>query len=355
MLPNSGFAEKNASLALGIRPSPDRHSWALEAPLILPVCALILDSMLSHPGNSNWLEIDLGAIASNLHKLQQLTSTRVMAVVKANGYGHGIKEVAKVAALAGASYCGVARIDEAIELRQAGIQTPVLILGYTPGERFAEAIANRITLTLFQPEQLETLSQAASSTGHHALIHIKVDTGMSRLGATPEMAYELLQRLASEKAIQVEGIFTHYACADELSKPITSQQERLFLDLLAELQTNGLRPPLAHAANSAEALTRLASRLDMITAGIALYGMHPSTKVRLSDDFRPALAWKSQLSSVLDLPAGRGISYGHDYITQEEERIGVIPVGYGDGYRRMHGSLVLIHGQRAPVVGRLLT
>lgn len=322
-------------------------------PLIFPSSPLILEPMLSHLAYSNWLEVDRGAIANNFHKLQQITSTRVMVVVKANAYGHGITEVSKVVANAGGSYCGVARIDEALELRRAGIHTPILILGYTPSECFPQAIENQITLTLFQSEQVEVLSHAASSIGRKTLVHVKVDTGMSRLGASPQMAYELIQRLADERSIYVEGIFSHYACADEPSKPITAQQERLFLDLLADLQSVGLRPPLAHAANSAAALTRPSSRLDMIRIGIALYGMHPSSEVQLPSSFKPALIWKSQLCSVFDLPAGRGISYGHDYVTQGEERIGVISVGYGDGYRRIPGSQVLIHGRRAPVVGRV--
>jgi alanine racemase len=322
-------------------------------PLIFPFSAFILKLMLSHPENSNWLEIDRGAIANNYLMLRRITSTRVMGVVKANAYGHGIAGVARVIAESDGFYCGVARIDEALELRREGIHTPILILGYTPDECLRQAIENQVTLTIFHPEQAGPLSSAASSAGRKALVHVKVDTGMSRLGATPQTAYELIQRLAREPSVYVEGIFSHYACADELGKPITAQQEKLFLDLLAELQSIGLRPPLAHIANSAAALTRPSSRLDMVRTGIALYGMHPSSEVHLPTGFRPALTWKSRLISVFDLPAGRGVSYGHDYVTQKQEKIGVIPVGYGDGYRRIPGNQVLIHGQCAPIIGRV--
>jgi alanine racemase len=150
---------------------------------------LILGIMISHPGNSNWLEIDRSAIINNLQRFQDLTSVRVMAVVKANGYGLGITEVAKVVSTAGADYCGVARIDEALELRRAGIKIPLQILGYTHNDRFLEAIGNNITLTIFHPEQVEIVQNVAAQASRTAKVHVKVDTGMSRLGATPETAF----------------------------------------------------------------------------------------------------------------------------------------------------------------------
>jgi alanine racemase len=309
--------------------------------------------MLDHPGNSNWLEIDQGAIANNLHRMQELTSVRVMAVVKANGYGHGITQIARVAASAGASYCGVARIDEALELRRGGVEIPIQVLGYTPSDRFVEAVGNDITLTIFQPEQAKLIDGAAAQAGRMAKIHVKVDTGMSRLGATPEVAFKLVSQLSMEKNVLLEGIFTHYACADEPKLPVTQQQEKQFLDLLAELHTAGMRPEIAHAANSAATLTRPSSYFDMVRIGIALYGMHPSSQVQLPSTFRTTLTWKAQLSSVFTLPPGRGISYGHSYTTKDYEKIGVVPVGYGDGYRRVPGNEVLIGGKRVPVVGKV--
>jgi len=309
--------------------------------------------MLSHPGNSNWLEIDRGAISNNLRRMQELTSVRVMAVVKANGYGHGITQIAKAVANAGAFCCGVARIDEALELRRDGIEIPIQVLGYTPSDRFVEAFENDVTLTIFQSEQAKIITGAAAQAGRIAKVHIKVDTGMSRLGATPEVAYELARQLSTAENTFLEGIFTHYACADEPDLPVTEKQEKQFLDLLAELQTAGTRPAIAHAANSAAALTRPTSCLDMVRIGIALYGMHPSDKVHLPSNFHSTLTWKAQLSSVFTLPPGRGISYGHSYITTDHERVGAVPVGYGDGYRRVPGNEVLIGGKRLPVVGKV--
>lgn len=276
-----------------------------------------------------------------------------MAVIKANGYGHGISEVARIAGDSGAVYCGVARIDEALELRRAGILCPILVLGHTPSDRFVDAFGNDVSISIFQPDQLDVIESATTDTGKTATIHVKVDTGMSRLGATPEVAYQLIQDLSTRNNVDLEGVFTHYACADMPGSGATEKQERIFVDLLAELESAGLRPPLAHAANSAAALTRPSSYFDMVRVGIALYGMSPSSAVPLPQGFSLPLAWKAQLSTVVELPPGRGISYGHDYVTKERETIGVIPVGYGDGYRWIHGNEVLIRGKRAPLVGRV--
>lgn len=309
--------------------------------------------MLSHPGNSNWLEIDRSAIANNLLIIKDHTSVNVMAVVKANGYGHGISEIAKVAGEAGATYCGVARVDEALELRRSGISLPILVLGYTPSDRFKEAFGKEISLTIFQPEQVEALSSVASQSSRPGIVHVKVDTGMSRLGAPPMVAYELIQSLSNIQGIDLEGVFTHFARADNPESGVTEQQERQFLDLLSELESIGIRPRIAHAANSAAALTRPSSYLDMVRVGIAIFGLPPSDNIPLPGGFRPALMWKAQLCAVFSLPPGRGVSYGHDYVTKEHETLGVVPVGYGDGYRLTPGNEVLIRGQRAPLVGRV--
>ena len=190
-------------------------------------------------------------------------------------------------------------------------------------------------------------------THKQSTIHVKVDSGMSRLGATSTEAYTLVQELSKMDGVSLEGIFTHYACADDPSIPATDRQEKEFLDLLSELDVSGHKPPLIHAANSAAALTRPSSFFDMVRIGIALYGMAPSKMAPLPNGLRPSLEWKAQLSAVYSLPPGRGISYGHEYITTRHERIGIIPVGYGDGYRRINGNEVLIQGRRAAIIGRV--
>jgi alanine racemase len=309
--------------------------------------------MHKHPTNSNWLEIDLDVMARNIGVLRNVVGVPLMAVVKANGYGHGILETARCATAAGASYCGVARVDEALELRQGGITSPILVLGHTPENRFEEAIRADISLTLFDNDQTASLKAISDALHHKARIHIKVETGMSRLGASPLQARALLKVCSAMEYVIVEGIFTHYARADEAQVDTTEKQERIFLDLLEDLTAEGLRPQIAHTANSAAALIRPSARLDMVRMGISIYGMPPAPNVELPEGVKPALSWKAQLTAIHDLPAGTGVSYGHAYFTTNKERIGVVPVGYGDGYRRTEGSTVLVCGQRAPIVGRV--
>lgn len=309
--------------------------------------------MQNTDGLSNWLEVDLRAISSNIVQLQRMTGVDLMAVVKANAYGHGLVPVARRAVDAGASYCGVARIDEALELRAAGLHSPVLVLGETPAARFDEAIANRVSLTVFREDHVHSLRSTLEHTAGEAVVHLKIDTGMSRLGADVDEALDLLRRLRELDRVQVEGMFTHFARADEPQVAATEDQERLFADLVEEVEAAGLRPPIVHAANSAAALSRPSARFDMVRPGIAIYGLDPSDQVSLPEGFQRALQWKAHLIQIRQVPPGTGISYGHAYVTEEHERIGVVSVGYGDGYRREAGNEVLIRGVRAPVRGRV--
>ena len=302
---------------------------------------------------STWVEIDLGAIENNIRQIVHLTGTQVMAVVKANAYGHGAVPVARAALHAGATWCGVARIEEALELRRGGLDCPILLLGYTPPQRLDEAIIEGISLTVWNAEQVEQASQAATRSGRTAHLHLKVDTGMSRLGVQVAGAPALAKQLATTPGIVLEGVFTHFAKADESDPSTTDNQEARFQSVLHSLQANGVQPTIVHAANSAASLTRSSACFDMLRAGIAIYGLHPSSECPLPDSFRPALSWKSVLSMVKVLPPGRGLSYGHEYFTRGNEHIGTIPVGYADGFRRTQGNQVLVGGQLAPIVGRV--
>jgi alanine racemase len=302
---------------------------------------------------SNWLEIDLGAIENNVRWYLQNTGVQVMAIVKANAYGHGAVPVAKAALRAGASWCGVARIDEALELRRAGLDCPILLLGFTPSGRVRDAIDEQISLTVWCEEQIKLASSTAQTTGKPARLHLKVDSGMSRLGAQPEEAQALAIQLANTSGIIFEGLFTHFARADEADRSTTEWQESLFLRVLSTLDAKGLRPPLVHAANSAAGLNRPSAYFNLVRAGIAIYGLHPSSECPLPEEFRPALSWKSVLSQVKMLPPGRGLSYGHEYTTRSEELIGTLPAGYADGLRRVKGNQVLVAGRRVAVVGRV--
>ena len=302
---------------------------------------------------STWVEVDLQAIRNHVRYLVEMTGTEVMVVVKADGYGHGAVPVARAALEAGASWCAVARADEALELRDAGLDCPLMMLGYTPEGRIAELLNLGVRLPFWSEAQAARIQAAAEQVGATAYLHLKVDTGMSRLGVQADQAVELVRVLERYPDLELEGIFTHFARADEADPKPTRQQEVLFEQVLSALDQDRLRPPLVHAANSAASLKRPSAHYDLLRFGISLYGLEPSPESPLPSAFQPALAWKSVLSQVKVLPAGRGVSYGHIYTTSGEERIGTIPVGYADGYHRVTGTEVLVRGTRVPVIGRV--
>jgi alanine racemase len=303
--------------------------------------------------HSTWVTVDLEAIRNNIRYFLELTEAQVMAVVKANAYGHGAVPVARATLQAGATWCGVARVNEALELRQAGLDCPILLLGYTPEARYQEMIDQRISMTVWERSQIENISRAASGIKREASLHLKVDTGMGRLGMKPEEATNLFHAIAALPNIRVEGLFTHFARADEADRETSAEQEERFLASMVKLKADGIHIPVIHAANSAAGLTRPGAWFNCVRVGIAMYGLHPSSECPLPSGFRPALAWKSVLSQVKTLPPGRGISYGHEYVTTRDETIGTVPVGYADGFRRVPGNQVLVGGRRVPVVGRV--
>ncbi len=309
--------------------------------------------MKDHPAHATWLEIDLQAIRGHVALFRRRTGAEVMAVVKANAYGHGMVPVAQAALQAGAAWLGVARPEEASELRAAGLPAPVQVLGYTPQAQLDQMLQQQVSLTVWGPEQVAQAGAAAARTGHTARLHLKVDTGMSRLGIEASAAVDLARNLSQAPGVVLEGVFTHFARADEQEPGPTDEQARLFAQVLEGLSAIGLKPAWRHAANSAAGLTRPAAGCNLVRAGIALYGLAPSPQVPLPAGMRPALCWKAVLSQVKSLPPGRGVSYGHIYTTQKHERLGTVPVGYADGFRRVTGNQALVGGRRVPVVGRV--
>jgi len=298
-----------------------------------------------------WAEIDLAAIRNNVRQTLRLTRTRVMAVVKANAYGHGAVAVARAAQEAGAEWLGVARAEEGLALRAAGLPLPILVLGYTPQAEAAEAIHNALTLTVFDWESAKAYAAAAHAVSRAATVHLKLDTGMGRLGVLPNEALNFFNAVSALGNLKIEGVFTHFANADAASLISAQQQLKVFQDLIAALPT---RPAILHACNSAGALALPAARLDMVRLGIALYGLNPSAETPCPPEFRPALTWKAQVAQVKTLPPGHGVSYGHQYITTETETLAAVTVGYADGFRRAPSAKeVLIGGQRAPIRGRV--
>ncbi len=307
--------------------------------------------------HSTWLEISLSAIQNNVRQMAAITRCPVMAVIKANAYGHGLVEVARAvqtdhASWLANSWLGVARVNEAVILRHAGIRLPILVLGYCPPERAPEAAAQDICLTVYDLELSRAMAAHVREAGLRLRVHVKVDTGMGRLGAFPQDALQLVTALHALPELQMEGVFTHFASADEPQLSTTSDQLNRFQQTLIAIQDAGLRPALVHAANSAAALYFPEARFDMVRAGIAIYGLHPSEEAPLPEGFLPALQWKARLASVKMICPGEGIGYGHRYHTQGQERIGVVPVGYADGMRRMVGvNVALVGGKQVRMVG----
>jgi Alr-MurF fusion protein len=320
------------------------------------------------PDRPTWLEIDHGAIAHNVRRLVELAGGRQLLIsLKADAYGHGAIQVAQTALLNGASWCGVATLSEGVALRDAGIRAPVLILGFTPAWQARDALRRDLRPTVYNIEVGRALSRAALALDKPARAHVKIDTGMGRLGIFPEEAVAFIREVAALPGVTVEGIFTHLSVADgdsEWEREYTAEQLRRFDVVLAELEREGIEIPLVHGVNSAGLLdatvgflgeSRALARHTLVRAGIAVYGLHPSPGVSLPPDFRPALAWKTQIAQVKTLPEGSFVSYGATYRTAGRRAIAVIPVGYADGFRRapQNWGEVLVRGVRAPIVGRV--
>lgn len=309
--------------------------------------------MKAHQPYATWVEINLNALYDNIKIIQRQTATPIMAVVKANGYGHGFMPITRTAEKAGISWFGVARPRMAAKMRQEGIKGNILVLGYIAPERIQEMICLDVSLTVWTEEHLKLVAQAARSCSTTAHIHLLVDSGMGRLGCLPGETLHLARRIAQSKELNFEGLFSHLARADEADASPTRLQETVFQQVIEELESEKLLPEIIHLANSAGSLSHPSTRQHLIRPGIILYGLAPSPEVQLPEGIEPILSWKSVLASIKLLPPNHGISYGHAYVTQEEELIGVVPVGYADGFRRVPGSQVLINGVKVPIIGRV--
>ncbi|GAB4476286.1 MAG: alanine racemase [Anaerolineales bacterium] len=302
---------------------------------------------------ATWVEVDLQAIRDNVRWVVEQSGTAVMAIVKADGYGHGSTQVARAALQGGATWLGVARLEEGLELRQAGFQTPILLLGYLSREQIDYAIRADLSITVWTGQQIEEINYRAAQLGRKAHIHLKIDSGMGRIGVFPQEAKILAQQLAQARHLIWEGVFTHFARADESDPSPTQRQLERFKVALGEMRPYFPPSIRIHTANSAATLNYREAIFDMVRLGIAMYGLHPSSSVPLPPAFKPALSWKTVLSHVKIVPPREGISYGHIYTTQKSERIGTLPVGYADGLRRWSGNRVLVRGKIVPIVGRV--
>jgi alanine racemase len=316
--------------------------------------------IIMRPERPTWLEIDLDAIAGNTRRIKEIVGpeTDVLVSLKADAYGHGALRVARTTLLNGASWLGVATLSEATPLRTAGITAPILVFGYIPPWQAREAARLDLRATVYSADVAAELAQAARDLDRTIRVHVKVDSGMARLGLRAEDiegVVHFVEELQEMRGVEVEGIFTHLATADSADQTYALRQIARFDAVLAALDARGLRPPIVHAANSAATLTMPQARYSLVRPGIAIYGLAPSEETPLPAGFQPALAFKTQVAQVKDIPADEGIGYGATYITQRETQVAVLPVGYADGFRRAPATWgsVLIHGQEAPLVGRV--
>jgi alanine racemase len=307
-----------------------------------------------------WAEIDLGAIRHNAAVLAaEVRPARLCAVVKAAGYGHGAPEVARAALEGGADWLAVALVEEGRELRAAGIDAPVLVLSEPAPSAMDEVVELSLTPTLYTPAGLEAIRSAvrASRIGRPFSVHVKVDTGMHRVGAPPREAVVLALEAAASPELELGGFWTHFAVSDEVADPYTSEQVDRFQQALDGLAAGGVRPVLRHAANSGGAIWHPDSRFDMVRCGIALYGLSPGadgTSRYPVPLLRPAMAVKARVSFVKTVPAGERLSYGLRYRLACDSVVATVPLGYADGVTRSLSAtrgMVLIGGQRVPIAG----
>lgn len=306
-----------------------------------------------------WAEVDLSKITANVKEFRRLLpgTLSLMAVVKANAYGHGAPETAAAALKGGATMLGVASLDEGMKLRSRGVKAPVLILGYTDPQYTDLLKEGDLTPTIFNWESARALSQQACALGMRMSFHLKVDTGMGRLGpAGPREALQLLEKVAGLPGLQLEGVFTHLACADEKDRTFTQRQLTLFCNLLAAAAGKGIHIPLKHAANTAGIIGYPDAFFDMVRVGIGIYGYYPSVAVdRDKVCLQPALTLKSRIVYLKKVPAGTPVSYGGSYRTSRSTTIATVALGYGDGLSRhlSNNGFMLVRGRRVPIAGRI--
>ncbi|HUQ16313.1 MAG TPA: alanine racemase [Candidatus Saccharimonadales bacterium] len=309
---------------------------------------------MSVPLRTTVADIDLDAIVANVEALAAASRVRVIAVVKADAYGHGAEAVSQVAIEAGAAALAVATVEEGLVLRRSGISAPILVLlGAQSADEIAAAVEAGLSLTVWSVLAAKRIAAAGRAAGRPAAVQLKVDTGLTRLGAPVDQAVERYRAIATLAGLAVEGVFTHLASADEADTTSARQQLDRFEGVLDGI---GTLPDWVHASASAgTAAFDQGSRITAIRPGLALYGLSPAPHLRSRIPLRPALSWRSRIHRIAEVPAGTGVSYGHEYRTTADARIATVPIGYGDGIpRAAKGRLgLLIGGARVPIVGRI--
>ncbi len=301
-------------------------------------------------------EIDLNKLKKNVREIKKTVSptVKLMAIVKANAYGHGSVEIAKAAETAGADYFGVASLGEALELRSSSIKTPILILSETDHSHIERVLDADITQTVYTLELAQLLSDTASHKRKKAKVHVKIDTGMSRVGVLPENARSLIEKIIRLPGIELEGIFTHFAKADDPDSGFTMEQFGKFNKIIESLKAGGIKVPILHAANSAAMINFPETRLDMVRIGICLYGLKPSADNK-GPEIEPVLYFKTKVLYIKEVPENTPVSYGASYHTSKRTKIATLPVGYADGLSRglSNKGSVIIKGKKYPIAGNV--
>lgn len=304
-----------------------------------------------------WAEVNLSAIKHNIRSIRQHVDPKVKlcVVVKANAYGHGAIAVSRCALEEGADVLAVATVDEALELRAAGFTVPILILGLIPESAAALVVENDITATVADFRAGLKLYDAARERNKRAKIHLKIETGMGRIGASLKDAVELADMFYQmPSALKLEGVFSHFAAADTVDKTFTRQQIELFNRAIEAIEARKVKIPIKHIAESAAILEIPEAHFDMVRAGIITYGLYPSDEVKHTIELRPAMTLKARVAFVKEIPRGTSIGYGREFIAERDSVIATLPIGYADGYIRAYkGFNVEIKGQKAPIVGRV--
>ena len=306
-----------------------------------------------------WAEIDLDAFEENFKKIKALVrpGAMVTGVIKADAYGHGAVEIGKVLLEQGVDRFAVATLSEAVQLRKVFKEVPILILGYTPTYAADEVIENNIIQTMYNADEAGIFSERAKKLDKKLKVHIKIDSGMSRLGFQANLdSVEKIIKISELPNIEIEGMFTHFAVADEVDKEYTYSQYEKYEFMVNSLKARGLEIPVKHVSNSAAIMDLPEMNMDMVRAGIILYGLYPSDEViKERIDLKQVMSLKAEVSHVKELEAGRGVSYGLKYVTPGKRKIATIPIGYADGYTRMLSGKaeVLVKGVKVPVVGRI--
>ncbi|MBE8954168.1 MAG: alanine racemase [Quinella sp. 2Q5] len=302
-----------------------------------------------------WAEVDLGAVRHNLTAIRRHISpaAKLCAVVKANAYGHGAVEVSRVAVECGAEFLAVATVDEGLELRRAGFSLPILVLGLVPSSAVGVAVENDLTLTVDAADLAEKISAVAVRLNTVAKVHLKLETGMGRIGAAVDDAVALAEKISRLPRVELEGLFSHFADADNDDRSFTTHQLKIFCAAADKIQTAGIPLRLRHIAESAAILDIPAAHLDMVRSGIITYGLYPAPNIRTLD-LRPAMKLVAKIVRLKKISAGTSIGYGREFVAARESLIATLPLGYADGYIRAYKNFHAdVRGQLAPIAGRV--